>query len=69
MRTGVMCPKGIICQLLNIYRWQSRRSFVSLNGVNFVPLLKSLVKSHFEIPHVYGHHMKKSGWKNAEKSH
>ena len=25
-----------------------RRSFISLNGVNFVPLYKSLVRSHLE---------------------
>ena len=39
-----------------------RRSFVSLNGVNFVPLYKSLVRSHLEyhMPHVYGHHIRKS---------
>ena len=37
-----------------------RRSFVLLNGVNFVPLYKSLVRSHFEYMPWYGHHMKKS---------
>ena len=38
-----------------------RRSFVSLNGVNFVPLYKRFVRSHLEYAScIYGHHIKKA---------
>ena len=34
-----------------------RRSFVSLNGINFVPLYSGLI---WNMPHVSGHHIRKS---------